>query len=900
MNRWTVFYATLTFCVIFLISCSGGNSIPTLPDSGSPQNLTNQSTQSQQSDNTYMLGYYDVYFDPASGTFDISENRTAAYTVNVLPFLNKMISPKNGITLGSVVIHDDDPTFLGVDVEFQVYHPFPGLDQYKAYDLMAIIISNGADNLAYDNLRVGRHGVDTYMKNPDGYTRWFNPTDFTTQLIFGYAPGGFQNLAGDAQINPYKYYAQGLEPDGNLWDFLTSGSNNDGYFESGGGRMMELEFPLPPDGIGLWFGLAIACCWEEQGQDPPGGYTPYHRDETIAVKATQTPDVWYNPTDGSGGKLILDLDVYAWEEQPSVIKIESSVLPSEADFDFASNASFGADNYSTWHVEADASGLTSSEGQYYWVIAESQGYDYKNGLPEIPSPDGPLAAFFKFDCTVLGEQQSNIIVLDPNGGETLWQGMSHEITWDVSLLPITDVMIEWSADNFVSDIHTIVASTPNDGSYVWMPIPVEDTTTAKIRITNVSGSESDTSDADFTIALPIWLDVQSTFIVDSGNVTWGNFGTYVHQRNEISPAIFQALSGTSYVGFYGVDYGSESDDMMVRSTNGTSWFGSPGFWNTGGANYVRKDYCKVCPSHTGSGWMVTSLCFGTTAEGWYSDIARGNGGTGNYCFDGPDYNFGAGKYTEIGTDSAGYIFMFADIGNPGIMWQRTVAPGFTSGGGPGQVTAPLMLTADGLVSGSRSWAHQGQGFALVYFTNSGNILLAETTDAPTNNTFDATEVVWTKDSSHSSVNTPTLCADSTGRLFCAWVAVKTTGGYDILASMRETVNGAWSTPALVYTSTNLLQDVHISSKPVAMPTGSTEDVAMVCWEESSTERAALSPLDLLAFLPYEQISGSGATVQQPDGMCMNGAYTYDLLFAYSYNDAGNWDIGLNHADFVTP
>ncbi|MCX6646070.1 MAG: hypothetical protein NTY09_06910 [bacterium] len=896
MNRWTVLFAVLTFCIVFSISCSGGNGIPTLPSTGSPQDLTTQTIQSQQPGNTYILGYYDVYFDPESGTFDISENRTTAYTVNVLPFLNMMISPKNGITLGSVVIHDDDPTFLGVDVEFQVYHPFPGIDQYKAYDLMAIIISEGADNMNYDNLRVGRYGVDTYMKNADGYTRWFNPTDFTTQLIFGYAPGGFQNHAGNAHINPYKYYAQGLEPEGDLWDFLTSGSNHEGLFESGGGRMMELEFPLPDDGIGLMFGLAIACCWEEQGQNPPGGYTPYHRDEAIAVSVTQTPDVWYNETDGSGGKLILDIDLFAWEEQPSVIKIESSVLPSEADFDFASYASFSGDNYSTWHVEADAGDLTSAENHYYWVIAESQGYDYKNGLPEIPSPDGPLAAFFKYDCTVLGEPASNIAVISPNGGETLWQGMSYEITWDVSLLPITDVMIEWSTDNFNTDIRTIVASTPNDGSYVWAPIPVEDTTTARIRITNVDGPEYDTSDGDFSIALPIWLDVQSTFIVDSGNVTWGNFGSYVHAYEEISPAIFQATNGTSYVGFYGRE---TSSDMMVRSANGTSWFGSPNFWGSGGA-YFRYDYCKVCPSNTGHGWMVTSLGSGGSAYGWYSDIDRGNGGSGNYCFDGPTYNYGAGKYTEIGTDSAGYIYMFGDVGTNGIQWKKTTAPGFTSGGGPGQVTSAFTLIDNGLVSGCRSWARQGQGFALAYFTTGGNIVLAETTDAPTNMTFDASEIVWSKDSSHSSVDDPALCTDSTGRLFCAWVATKTTGGYDILASMRETVNGSWSTPALVRTSTNTLQDVHISSKPVAMPTGSTEDVAMVCWEESSTERAALSPLDVLAFLPYEQISDNGATIQQPDGMCMSGAYIYDILFAYSYNDAGNWDIGINHADFITP
>ena len=1003
MNRWTVLITALVISIVGIIGCSGGGSAPVLPDIQPGISVTPQAAVIPSSEKTYLLGYYDVYFDYETRSFEVTENRTTAFTVNVLPFLNQMISPPNGITLGSVIIHDDDPTFLGVDVEFQVHHPFPGLDQYKAYDLMAVIIGDGANTLNYENLRVGRHTVDLWMKNADGFTRWFNPTEFTTELIFGYAPGGFQNYAGNAHLNPYKYYARGLEPDGDLWEFLASGEHNDGFFQSADGRMMELEFPLPPDGLGLYFGLVVACCWEEQGQNPPGGYTPYHRDEAIAVSVTQTPDVWYDQVEGSGGNLILDIDLFAWEEQPSVVKIESSVLSGISEYDFDTYASDGGAQYSSWHCEAAADTLQTTEGHYFWVIAESQGYDYKNGLPEIPSADGYLAAFFRYDCIVLGEpaltppvavatlettgtlfagntlefdasgsydtdegglsivswewdfdeddvygdaydygtddhpfvaipgsgihfidvlvtdnegltdtldepievfMNENIEVISPNGGETLWQAMSHEITWNPSTLGITDVKIEWSTDYFVSDIRTIVASTPNDGSYLWAPIPVEDTTTARIRITNVSGSEYDTSDGDFTIALPVWLDLQATIIVDSGTVTWGWSGSYIHSCNEISPAIMQSTTGTSYIGFYGRDVGSTTYDRMVRSANGTSWYGSPSFWSSGGVNYGRWDYCKVCPSHAGHGWMVTSLCFSSssTAYGWYSDIDRGNGGPGYYCFDGPSYNFGGGKYTEIGTDSAGYIFMFADNGTSGIQWKKTVNPGFTCGGCAGQVSATYTLTTDGLVSGTRSWARQGQGFALAYFKNSGDIILAETTDAPTNNTFDTSEVVWSIDSNYTAVDDPTLWADSNDRLFCAWVAHGSGGDYSILASMRETSSDPWTDPAIVYTSANLLEDVHISSAPVDLPTGTTEDVAVVCWEESNTHLSALSPLDMMAFLPVEQISDDGATIQQPDGMCMDDAYgyVYDILFASSYNDAGNWDIAINHADFETP
>jgi hypothetical protein len=398
MKTWMVLIVTVFIGVLSMLGCSGRIDNPALPSI--ENSLLTGQTAAVEPSNTYMLGYYDIYFDPATSTFEAVLNRNASFTLNIVPFLNKMTIPKNGITFDQIVIHNDDPSFIGVDVVFSIYHPFPGYPQYNAYDARGVLIGNGASVLEYSGLSAPKHGTDVWMKNPDGYTRWFNPSEFTTQLIFGYAPGGYQNLAGDANLNPYKYYGKHLGADDNLWSWLTSGPNYDGIFESGSGRKMEIEFPMPPDGLGIMFGYAVVVTWEEQG--PVGPYHAVHCPESVAAKVTQTPDVWYDPgTGNSGGNLILDIDLFAWDEQPSTVKIESSVLDGIAEFDFDTYASPGGENYSTWHVEAPTTALTSNENHYYWVIAEDAGYDYKNGLPEIPSADGKLAAFFRYDLEVL-------------------------------------------------------------------------------------------------------------------------------------------------------------------------------------------------------------------------------------------------------------------------------------------------------------------------------------------------------------------------------------------------------------------------------------------------------------------------------------------------------------------
>jgi hypothetical protein len=95
-------------------------------------------------------------------------------------------------------------------------------------------------------------------------------------------------------------------------------------------------------------------------------------------------------------------------------------------------------------------------------------------------------------------EPKSLTIISPNGGEEWQIGNNYPISW-TSTGAITNVKLEYSKDNFVSDINIIATSTENDGHYEWT-IPNDPSNTVKVRITDVTDSSiSDISDNNFTI-----------------------------------------------------------------------------------------------------------------------------------------------------------------------------------------------------------------------------------------------------------------------------------------------------------------------------------------------------------------------------------------------------------------
>jgi hypothetical protein len=95
-------------------------------------------------------------------------------------------------------------------------------------------------------------------------------------------------------------------------------------------------------------------------------------------------------------------------------------------------------------------------------------------------------------------EPGSLTLTSPNGGESWHVGTVHDVTWS-STGSIANVRLEYSKDGFVSDVHGIVASTPNDGTYSWT-VPNDSSTTVRVRVSDASNSSiNDTSDAGWAI-----------------------------------------------------------------------------------------------------------------------------------------------------------------------------------------------------------------------------------------------------------------------------------------------------------------------------------------------------------------------------------------------------------------
>lgn len=123
---------------------------------------------------------------------------------------------------------------------------------------------------------------------------------------------------------------------------------------------------------------------------------------------------------------------------------------------------------------------------------------------------------------------ASILVVNPNGGETLTAGDSYEISWTEAGIPGTDLIeIRWSSDG--GDNYSIIADgtfSMFSGTYNWT-VPNNAGTNNLIQIANTTQAVSDESDAAFTIdsATPIITVVspnggENLTVGDVYEITW--------------------------------------------------------------------------------------------------------------------------------------------------------------------------------------------------------------------------------------------------------------------------------------------------------------------------------------------------------------------------------------------
>jgi hypothetical protein len=177
-----------------------------------------------------------------------------------------------------------------------------------------ILITNGSVTGFSDaGLRMAGPG-DTHLLNPDGYSRWWNPAEFPTNLgtMFSYNDGaiGTPDSAADynCTLNAYKYFADELGPTDPLANLSPAGR---GVFTTGKKNIRHYKIELGNDG--LIFNYAIDACWKM-----PKGSAPWdipddfgqeaNRAEAYRISVVETQ----NSLHTGAGQLDLEIWVYDW------------------------------------------------------------------------------------------------------------------------------------------------------------------------------------------------------------------------------------------------------------------------------------------------------------------------------------------------------------------------------------------------------------------------------------------------------------------------------------------------------------------------------------------------------------------------------------------------------------
>jgi len=845
-------------------------------------------------------GLWQGVINPGEQTLQFVQVRTVDFHLNALFFLEP--PPLVNLTLESL-------KFIGNNIEADIglRHPFLGLTEFTGFDVCGILITNGSVSGFSDTKIKMAGGGDTRLLNPDGYSRWWNPVEFPVNngTMFSYKDGLLGTPDSKANynstLNAYKYFCDDLGPDDPLTNVTLE---KRGMFSPGKKNIRHYTIEIGNDG--LVFNYAVDACWLfPTGSKPwtaPDDFPPgANRPEAWRLGVTELSNSLWNNGTSCGGELHLSIDVYDWFNGG----LNSILVESPGNFSpvTVTTPSGEGPGYSTYTVDITSATPQASGPMDILISVVSEQENFQEFINGINT-----TAYFIHATQVASGPLLKVI--DPNGGETLWMAMSHEIKWDPGPGGIADVKIEWSTDNFVSDNQTIVASTPNDGSFIWQPIPNVATATAKVRVSDVMGTASGTSDNYFTIAKPVWLDFQEEVGVSDSTVTWNYSLPYLYEQwfDEISPALSQDLDGPVHLCWHGetVDWPPPSGpwmahDVTIRSTNGNAWNGEADCLHSEGGSPeapLRTDNLKLAAASSNTTFAAVrlfTLFFVPDVDAWPD---------GNHYYNNGYFAPYIEKNCELMADDT-YLYMIGDHPGSGIYCQRVVAPSWPDW--TWYPTSVVTYTDNGEVSHVRSWAIQSGQLVLAFYTTSGQIKLLRQTDQASD-TWDDTEVIF-DGSGYTDCKDPSVAVDGDGRLFAVWTGKNSsTNLYEILASMKDTKTGTWTTPIVATSSDSAYNDtsVTISAEKVLLPTGDSEYMVLIGYENNGVIQSCISPKDLWAFLPEQEVDTGVVTAQEPDVLCPKAPYTFDALFTWSFEvtpgdlGIGDHDIKFRNADFKTP
>ena len=397
-------------------------------------------------------GTWEVTIDPSSATYEIVPLRGAEFMANVTMFLQPPAGSTNNLILKNMAVDlETQPGYTIIEVDVGLKHPFPGLDRYTGFDVRGIFMQDWQYEAEHDPMLTWGGPQNARQLNPDGYSRWMNASEFTTKGILGYTPGalGSKGYFPTATLNPYKYFADGIDETQSVPDFFSDPDSlsDRGCFRPGSVnyRHYSLIWPAGP----LTFQYAVIASYVEPDPIPPQNIPEdfplsANCDEAFNLSISDNgSNAFYVSPDEKGGDLHLKLEVYDWgalgggtvADQIGQIIFESpgSVMAGPVMLDPTSLAATPGTAVSSV-FEIDITGVTPTglDGQTVLCAVTSgvhETYDYGFGSA---ISDAPLAAYFFFDAPILGEPSGDAPKAIATACDCLWVAPGGSITFDAN------------------------------------------------------------------------------------------------------------------------------------------------------------------------------------------------------------------------------------------------------------------------------------------------------------------------------------------------------------------------------------------------------------------------------------------------------------------------------------
>jgi len=393
----------LTGIIILTILLTGCTGNPSTPGS-TPQDISNFTTSDTVSQCHQSLGYSFITIDPENLTIDIEPLRTTDLHVNIVSILNMTM----GVAAAGVPAQHEPLNGIFV-FDITLTHPFGTKPQLAGFDVKGILITPGSLNigpLAFADVD------ETQLLNSDGYTRWWNPTEFTSPGMFGYTQGALANagpVALTATVNPYKYFADALIAQTEM-TVIQSGDmladNGRGVFTAGSSntRRYRIQFPMTP-GPQVVYGYAVDASWAPPFPNPPAEIPD---DFPIAANQPEAYDLVLHPTvntlyfdseaDNGGGVLRLQVNVHDWQGQnvgDIDPQVESVRIYAPDLFEGGRSASYlsGTTGKARYSIDLYGTAIPESTGEVLIAakVVSSDGSNYTQGA--APAPDATVSAW---------------------------------------------------------------------------------------------------------------------------------------------------------------------------------------------------------------------------------------------------------------------------------------------------------------------------------------------------------------------------------------------------------------------------------------------------------------------------------------------------------------------------